>query len=75
MRSIAWRSWQVNHKGNEMTEFLTASVVLNLYLLYCYLVLHSQFRKTVRMLFHIAQGQLKIIKTADGWEVKTTKEA
>jgi hypothetical protein len=56
-----------------MAEFLTASVVVNLFLLYRYLVLHSNFRKTVRMLFLIAEGDLKINKTADGWEVKNIK--
>ena len=56
-----------------MAEFLTASVVVNLFLLYRYLVLHSNFRKTVRMLFLIAEGDLEINKTADGWEVKNIK--
>lgn len=56
-----------------MSELLAVSITFNLFLLYRYLVLHSQFRKTVMMLFHIAQGNLEITKTNDGWEVKTTR--
>lgn len=53
-----------------MVEFLAVSVTLNLYLVYRYLVLHSHFRKTVKLLFLIAEGNLKINKTVDGWEIK-----
>ena len=58
-----------------MTELLTASVVANLFLLYRYLTLHSQFRRTVRMLFYIAEGKLEIKKTKDGWEAREVKQA
>ena len=57
-----------------MSELLTASVTANLFLLYRYLVLHSQFRKTVRMLFYIAEGKLEIKKTHDGWEAIEIKQ-
>ena len=58
-----------------MVELLTVSAVLNLFLLYRYLVLHSHFRKTVRILFYVAEGKLEIKKTQDGWEAKEIKQA
>lgn len=58
-----------------MSELLAVSVTFNLFLLYRYLVLHSDFRKTVRVLFYIAEGKLEIKKTKDGWEAVEVKQA
>lgn len=57
-----------------MSELLTISVVLNLFVVWRFLNLRRIHLMTLRMLFHVAHGEATIRITDGGMEIKMKKD-
>jgi hypothetical protein len=56
-----------------MAELLTASVVLNLFVIWRFIGLHKKFLMLTKLLFEVSRGNMSIKTSDDGVEIKVVK--
>ena len=56
-----------------MAELLTASVVLNLFVIWRFIGLHKRFLMLAKLLFEVSRGTMSIKTDEDGVKIKVIK--